>query len=100
MEHLAIKFKCENHRGTQKMLLADIRTKLMLYTAYIKKCEYEFARQYLRAAVTTMDVLVALNKNYRIDVTKTFTIHHAEDTEEKSIVHKTAAHKQFWKKGA
>ena len=95
MEHLKKIFKCPYHRDTQKMLLADIRTKLMLHWAYLKKEEWEYARVCLRAAVTTMDVLVALNKNYVLDTTKTFRLIHLEDKCEKSIVHN-----QFWKKGA
>jgi hypothetical protein len=71
----------------------------MIYRAYLRKEEWEYARICLMAAVTTMDVLVALNKNYRIDVTKTFTPYHAEENDPKGLLHKTETHKQFWKKG-
>lgn len=73
MDKLRIKFSCPKHKEDQLMLIKQMRTYMMIYTAMVKAGNLKEAEQYQNAAVHTFDVLETHNKNYLNDATKTYT---------------------------
>ena len=101
MEHLAIKFNCPKHKEDQLATIRHIRTNLMMYTSFLKKGDKVSAEAWLNSAVTTMDVLVALNQTYHDNKTGTFEIV-IEDLPGRLTPVKVDKTKriQFWKRSA